>query len=567
MPLIQVEHLKYRYPHTEKLALSDLNFTVDAGSLIGIAGASQAGKSTLCYALSGLVPSLFKGAYGGRVLIGELEAGKLPASKLCGTVGLVFQNPFNQLTGASDTVFGEVAFGLQNLGIPQDEILRRVEEKLRLLDLLPYAERDPFSLSGGQVQRVALASILAMEPKVLLLDEPTSQLDPQASDDVFRIAEQLAGQGMTILMAEQKIDRLASFCGQLLLLHQGRQLVFDTPKHIFTDGIYKKAGIPAPVCTELCRHFQVTDEAGLYPVSAAETAARKAQFPHEKTQAKEHTAQAETARHSGHAVSETPTKPLFKLRGLSFAYDEAAPVFADFSLELDARPTGIIGQNGAGKTTLAKLLKGLLRPKKGELLFHDEPLSNRTVAALAPKIGYVFQNPDDQIFKAKVLDEVMFGPLTAGFSQKEAELHAKKALACMELSDMILENPYDLDLSSRKLLAIASVLAMEPEVLILDEPTIAQDLRGRQLIGNMIRTQAAEGRAVYAVLHDMELAAAYFSRILVLAHGKILADGAPEEVFYQLDALKKAHVEQPQATKLAAAIGYKGTYLKSADLF
>lgn len=185
MAYIKVENLKYRYPNTKKLALDDLNFEIEKGSFIGIAGANGAGKSTLCQAFNGLVPGFFKGAYGGRVIIDGEETAKVPVSRLCQKVGLVFQNPFNQLSGAKETVFEEIAFGLQNFGVPADEMIKRVNEVMELLDIAEYKRRNPFDLSGGQMQRVALAGILAMKPDVIVLDEPTSQLDPAGSEEVF----------------------------------------------------------------------------------------------------------------------------------------------------------------------------------------------------------------------------------------------------------------------------------------------------------------------------------------------------------------------------------------------
>ena len=202
MAYIKVENLKYRYPNTKKLALDDLNFEIEKGSFIGIAGANGAGKSTLCQAFNGLVPGFFKGAYGGRVIIDGEETAKVPVSRLCQKVGLVFQNPFNQLSGAKETVFEEIAFGLQNFGVPADEMIKRVNEVMELLDIAEYKRRNPFDLSGGQMQRVALAGILAMKPDVIVLDEPTSQLDPAGSEEVFAAVDKLAKSGITIIMVE-----------------------------------------------------------------------------------------------------------------------------------------------------------------------------------------------------------------------------------------------------------------------------------------------------------------------------------------------------------------------------
>lgn len=213
------------------------------GSFIGIAGKNGAGKSTLCQAFSGLVPQFFKGAYGGTIMIGDQEASKTPVSRLCRTVGLVFQNPFNQLSGAKETVFEEIAFGLQNFGVPKEEMIQRVNEALELLDISAYRDRNPFDLSGGQMQRVALAGILAMKPEVIILDEPTSQLDPAGSEEVFASVDKLAKSGITIIMVEQKLEKLAEYCDKILLLHEGKQIAFDTPERIFSRDDLKEYGV------------------------------------------------------------------------------------------------------------------------------------------------------------------------------------------------------------------------------------------------------------------------------------------------------------------------------------
>ena len=244
----------------------------------------------------------------------------------------------------------------------------------------------------------------------------------------------------------------------------------------------------------------------------------------------------------------------FAVRNLKFSYTEDHPIFENFQLSLDQRPTAIIGQNGAGKTTLVRLLKGLLKPSAGTILYQGEDISRRTVASLAGQVGYVFQNPDDQIFKYKVIDEVMFGPLNIGMPKEKAKEKAMEALALTELTSYADENPYDLELSQRKLVAIASVLAMDTDVIILDEPTIAQDYRGKEIIRNIITSLSGQGKLVLAILHDMDFVAQCFSRVVVLAHGQLLADGTPSEVFVQEDVLKKAALDMPHSLQLRKAL-------------
>ena len=572
MPIITVENLKYRYPNTKRLALDSLSFTVERGEFLGLIGENGAGKSTLCQALIGLVPQFHKGAYGGRVLVDGQEAAVTPVAQLCRSVGLVFQNPFNQLSGAKDTVYEEVAFGMQNLGIEREEMHRRARQALERLGIWAYRDRNPFDLSGGQMQRVAIASVLVMQPKVIVLDEPTSQLDPQGTQEVFRAVEELAAGGITIVMAEQKIEQLAAHCGRLLLLHEGKLAACDTPRRVFSLENWEQYGVQAPVFTRVCRALEKRLPDGTYPVTAAEAAQALGKTVSESGGA----ANRKNVQQEG-ALPETPSyimtpagtwesSETFQLREVSFGYRPQAKVLDGLALSLDARPTAIIGQNGAGKTTLVKLLKGLLKPQAGTICFREEDVADKTVAAMARYVGYVFQNPDDQIFKYKVLDEVMFGPLNIGMSEEEAKKAALAALREVGLEGREQDNPYDLELYERKMTAIASVLAMRTDVLILDEPTIAQDERGRARIGGMIQRLAENGRLVIAVLHDMDFVAEYFERVIVMAHGRVVADGSAAQVFAQREALEAAALERPYAAQLGGKLGLDAAVLTAGDL-
>lgn len=591
MSVITVENLRYRYPHTKELALDGLDFSVEKGEFIGIIGENGAGKSTLSQAIMGLVPQFYKGAYGGMVTVDGIEAGKTPVAQLCGHVGLVFQNPFNQLSGAKDNVYEEVAFGMQNLGVPAEEMKKRVEEALKLLDIWQYRDRNPFDLSGGQMQRVAIASVLVMRPDVMILDEPTSQLDPEGSDEVFRAVETLTGSGITILMIEQKIEKLAAYCDRILLLHKGKQIAFDTPQKVFSMPDLNDYGIQAPAFTRICKAEQVTLADGTYPVTVKEAAEvlrekRLGVYEHANAEAGVQKAvgasaagtgqvqakNAETGARSGQsgtcrkAENVASVDEQFRIEKLDFSYLADIPVLEDLNMKLDQRPTAIIGQNGAGKTTLVKLLKGLLKPVSGSIYFHGEDISGKTVAMLAGSVGYVFQNPDDQIFKYNVMDEVLFGPLNIGMDPEQAKKEAAWALELTGLSGKEKENPYDLELYERKMTAIASVLAMDTDVLILDEPTIAQDWKGRQIIGSIIRSLSGRGKLVIAILHDMDFVAENFERVIIMAHGQVLADGTAKEVFAQEEVLKKARLQKPYVMQLSEVLGYEKSYLTVEEL-
>ena len=581
MSLIEVKDLKYRYPGTTQLALDGVSFTVEKGEFIGIAGENGAGKSSLSQALLGLIPQFYKGAYGGSVTVCGMDARSTPVSELCRHVGLVFQNPFNQLSGAKDTVYDEVGYGLQNLGFPPEEIRTRVESVLRCFGIWEYRDRNPFDLSGGQLQRVAICSVLAMKPDVLILDEPTSQLDPEGSEEVFHTVDELTKMGITIIMIEQKIEKLAGYCDRVLLMHQGHVVDYDTPRKIFSREDLYDLGVNPPAYTCFARANALVFEDGTLPVTHAETLERvKASGVDRATliaslrtmtagvQMESATPQpvaaqparagvdaaaaaASASRSSDHASEAAgAADATFQVKDLRFSYVKGREVLHGLNLALDHRPTAIIGQNGAGKTTLVRVLKGLLKPDSGEIRYQGENLETKTVAELASRVGYVFQNPDDQIFKYKVLEEVMFGPLNIGMSPQEAEASAHEALRMVGLDEKAGENPYDLELSDRKMVAIASVLAMNTDVIILDEPTIAQSWNDREKIREIIQAKAAEGKLVIAILHDMDFVANSFARVIAMAHGEILADGAPAEVFRNHPVLEKAALAAPPLYEL-----------------
>ena len=271
MAEIKVENLKYRYPDTEKLALDGITCDIKPGEFIGVIGRNGSGKSTFCQALLGLVPNFYRGAYGGKVFVDDVEVKNVEVDELCQKVGMVFQNPFNQVTGSKLSVYEEIAFGLENFGIPRDEMKRRIDDSLELLDIAKYKDRAPFDLSGGQMQRMAIASIIAMQPEVIVLDEPTSQLDPQGSEEVFKAVAKLSQKGITVIMVEHKIEKIAAYSDRVMLLDDGKLVDINTPQEIFSRDDLMEHGVSAPAYTRICKELglKVTGT-DYYPVTLEE---------------------------------------------------------------------------------------------------------------------------------------------------------------------------------------------------------------------------------------------------------------------------------------------------------
>jgi len=271
MAEIVINNLRYRYPETARLALDSISCEIHQGEFIGIIGRNGAGKSTLSQAMLGLVPNFYHGAYGGSVTVDGINVKEDTVDDLCQKVGLVFQNPFNQVTGSKLTVYDEIAYGLENFGVAPDEMRRRIDSAMELLDISQLKDRAPYDLSGGQMQRMALAGIIVMEPEVIVMDEPTSQLDPQGSEEVFRAVSALKDEGKTIIMVEHKIEKIAAYSDRVMLLDDGKLVAMGTPKAVFSRDDLAEHGVVAPTYTQICRKLGIRDREGFYPVTLEET--------------------------------------------------------------------------------------------------------------------------------------------------------------------------------------------------------------------------------------------------------------------------------------------------------
>jgi len=282
MAIVTLENVTYKYPLTETPALQNINLQVEEGEFVAVIGPNGAGKSTLCYTLAGFVPHFFKGELTGRVEVAGMESSKSALHEWVLNVGLAFQNPFNQISGAKYTVFEEIAFGLENIGVPREEMKVRVEEAMKLTGISDLADRSPYSLSGGQQQRVALTSILVMQPKVLVLDEPTSQLDPIGTREVFGVIRTMTERGMTVVMAEHKVEWIANFADRVIALYEGQILLDGTPRKVLTSDLLKEKGFGISRYTSVARKAKTL---GLWtreqlPITLEEAAEGFALTPH-----------------------------------------------------------------------------------------------------------------------------------------------------------------------------------------------------------------------------------------------------------------------------------------------
>jgi energy-coupling factor transport system ATP-binding protein len=523
-PLL-IEGLGVRYPGRREHSLEGIDLPIGRGERVGVAGRTGAGKSTLTLAAAGFIPRVVRAKVDGRVVIEGADTATAAPSALLGQVGIVFATPANQLSASKQTVREELAFGLENLGVPRDEMDARIDATMARLAIGHLADREPFALSGGEQQRVAIASIVAMGTSVLVLDEPTAQLDPAGTTSVADLLDELARTGTTILCAEHDPTVLGRM-DRCLVLEAGRAIALDVPGAALAQAASAGGSAP-PTMVRLAEAAGIDlaaafDEAavaaGLMARPAGAEAARPAPDPEKAEPVWLPTAERPPVRIAIEDLVHRYPSGIEAVRGVSLSIEPGESV-------------AILGQNGSGKTTLVKHLNGLLRPAEGRMTLAGQPTDASSIAELAATVGFVFQNPDEQLFERTVEREVAFGPRNLGVPAATIAERVTNSLTAVGLVEERSTNPYDLDLSRRKLVALAGVLAMDPAVLVLDEPTTGQDADGLARVGAVVEAMEQAGRTVVAITHDMEFAASRFGRIVVMRDGVVVADGPPEQVF------------------------------------
>jgi energy-coupling factor transport system ATP-binding protein len=576
---LRLDDLRVRYFGRDDDALRGVSLEVPAGAFVTLAGRNGAGKSTLALAAAGLMPRIVRAEVHGRIVIdGEVivdgGTSRGSASTAPGhhgpapRAGIVFPNPANQLSGTKTTVREELAFGLENLGVPRDEMDSRIDGVLEELGIGRLAERAPYALSGGEQQRVAIASIVAMGRPVLVLDEPTAQLDPLATLTVADVLVRVARDGVAVLAAEHAPDLLGR-SSRTLVLAEGRAASEDLPGAALAAAATVEGGVTPPTIVRLAM------AAGVPPAKAFdEGSIAEALRGHRAEALRGHRAEPPIAEAS-------PTSTLrwkgvrpreraaVVVRDLVHRYPNGLEAVAGVSLEIPpGQSVAIVGQNGSGKTTLVKHLNGLLRPTSGTVRVGDLDVADIPVHRAAATVGFVFQDPDDQLFSRSVERELRFGPRNLRLGDAETRELVDAALEAIGLERERQTNPYDLNVSSRKLVALGSVLATDPAVLVLDEPTTGQDAPGVERVGAVVDAFRDDGRTVVAITHDMEFAAAHFERVVVMRHGRIVADGTPASVFAPGNAslLESTGLRPPVAGRIAARLGLASVPLSAEAL-
>ena len=566
--IIEMSHVTFRYGGTaaegEKspAALRDVSLRIGEGEFVGVIGPSGAGKSTLASVLSGAIPHHFRGELFGSTLVDGRDTCDVTLTGISQVVGSVLQDIDAQMVAS--VVEDELLFGLENFGVPHDQIEDRIARTLDTVGIANLRDREIATLSGGQKQKVAIAAILAMRPRVLVLDEPTAALDPASSALVFDTLRKVREEGVTVVVIEQKVALLSEYCDRILVMGEGSLVLDGTPREVFAHADeLRRIGVDSPrvarVYNSLARDglvrgatpcLTVPEAAGLIGGLVGPAAHGSARAAEGARDAAFRIGSKHVAAPRPHAVD---ASPVVSLKDVSFAYPGGTASVDHLDMRVyPGEVVGIVGQNGAGKTTLTKLLNGLLRPASGTVRMAGLDTREVPTSAIAAHCATLFQNPDYQLCKDTVLDEVAFGLTLQGVGEKDARERAAAVIARFGLpSD---EAPFSLSRGQRQMVALASVVVTEPEVVLLDEPTSGLDYRDCMTVMYTVSKLAERGCAVIMVCHDMEVVSDFAERIVVMADGRILDRGGTQQMFGDQDLMRRASVRAPQVIELSQVL-------------
>ena len=557
--MIEIQELTFKYNGAKKNALEKISLEIEKGGFVGIIGESGAGKTTLCNCINGLIPHHYSGDFYGSVKVDGHDTFDIDAGKLALKVGSVFQDIESQITGYF--VEDEILFGLENFGIPADQIESRISSSLETLGISELRHKEISSLSGGQKQKVVIAAILALEPDILVLDEPTGELDPASSVQIFEMLKKLNEEkGITVVVAEQKIMLLCEFVKKLIVLEHGTCVHYGEIRSTLThQREMEEAGINCPRVLTLTGKMVAE---GLAPkgmkaedricLNAQEAAEFVRKVTGRKLMADEN-AETESASLSQPAENAADSDVVLEFSNVGFSYNETANVH-DLNVKVHKGDfISIIGSNGAGKSTFSKLTNGLLKPSVGDVLVLGENTKKQKVSALAKHIGFLFQNPDRQICCSTVREEIAFSLRNNGIAEDEIKIRVEKTLNEFGFDGDT--EPFNMSRGQRQRLCLACLIALNPEILILDEPTTGLDYRECMEVMSRIRELNENGTTVIMVCHDMEVVLDFAKTIIVMNRGEILGQGETRAVLSNKALLSKARLLPPQIAQVAMLLG------------
>jgi len=502
---LEIEGLTFCYHSRQEPAIQDISFDLQPGEVMLLAGASGCGKTTLMRCINGLIPKIYRGSLEGQIRVYGRPVSEMSMAELSQSVGTLLQDPERQIVGSY--VLNEVAFGLENLGLPRGEIMERVERTLDYLGIAHLRDREVFNISGGEEQKIALAGILVMEPRILLLDEPLASLDPASSSGALQLFRRLADDGISVLLVEHRVDEvLAIQPERVLYLEDGKAVYLGDPQGMLDVVDYRRVKLPARTVVRRARNAEPPPE--FQP-----------------------------------ALPPPTQQPLLAFQIVGFRSRPELPETLR-GVNLQVHPGDVIavlGANGAGKTTLVKHALGLLKPTRGQVLLEGQDTRKLTVAQAAHTIGYVFQSPTQMLYAPTVEEELAFGPRNLAHPPEQIRADVSWAIRTVHLEPELKTPPLALSFGQQKRVSIAAVLAMRSRILMMDEPTAGQDYWNyRSFMDTILQMPGFE--AILFITHDVDLAVIYANRILLIYNGQVAADGSPHAVLRDEEKLRACRV-------------------------
>lgn len=546
--IIEMECVSFSYGTAADgaYALKDIDLSVEEGTFVGLIGPSGAGKSTLASAITGAIPHHYRGRLFGSTLVAGLDTCEASLTDIAKVAGSVLQDIDAQMVAS--VVEDELLFGLENFGIDHREIEGRIASALDAVGIADLRHREIATLSGGQKQKVAIAAILAMTPRVIVMDEPTSALDPASARDVFEVlrrAKELTG--MTVILIEQTVALLDEYCDRVVVIDQGRIALDGTPTDVFSHGETLRAiGVDTPRTVRISNSLA---EAGLAPndspaltLDGAESLVAGILAP---GLSESSPIVPRTLGDRPDARNTVDGRPIIvDVAGAAYSYGTGQAGIEGINLTVRAGEIlAVVGQNGAGKTTFTKLLNGLIKPSAGVVRIAGLDTRTTPVSALASHAATLFQNPDRQLCRNTVVEEISFGLELQGVTTDTARGRARHVAATFGLPENA--SPFNLSRGQRQMVALASVVALEPELIILDEPTSGLDYRECMTVMETVRQRALDGAAVVMVCHDMEVVSDFADTLAVMTEGRLIEVGPSREVFANDALLAHARIAAP----------------------
>lgn len=547
--MISFKNFSFKYNNVVDKTLKNIDLTINKGEKVLIVGPSGSGKSTLSHCINGLIPFSYNGEIEGELIIDNIKPYEESLSDVSKKVGTILQDQDSQFIGLS--VGEDVAFNFENNAMPLNEMKVKVIDALELVNMVDFIDHSPYELSGGQKQRVSLAGVLGSDAEVLLFDEPLANLDPASGKEIMQLINDIHEKtNKTIIIVEHRIeDVLEQPFDKVIVVNKGEVQGFGTPDEILKSDLLKNNGLREPL------YLEAMKLAGC-DISGSENLKDLSNIDEKNKEVLKNWFNNETSNKDSIIKEEK----ILEVKNLAFSHDGIKNTINDVSFHLNkGEILAVLGNNGAGKSTLCRLITGILKPQKGSIFLNNQCIDSWSIKQKGSSIGYVMQNPNQMISQHMIKDEIALGLKCRNYSKEEIDKKVEEVLKICGLYPYRNWPVSALSYGQKKRVTIASILAINPEVIILDEPTAGQDYKHYTEFMEFIKELSAQGISIILITHDMQLTLEYCHRAVVLSGGEKIADDKPSNILTDENIIKKANLKETSLSTLAKSIGIANT--------